>query len=34
VLPFLFLGLWLRHRLHHAIGRMDEAVAQTKVMMT
>ena len=33
-LPFLFLGLWLRHRLHHAIGRMDEAVAQTKVMMT
>ena len=33
-LPFLFLGLWLRHRLHHAISRMDEAVAQTKVMMT
>lgn len=32
--PFLFLGLWLRHRLRHAIGRMDEAVAQTKVMMT
>ena len=34
VLPFLFLGLWLRHRLHHAISRMDEAVAQTKVMMS
>ena len=33
-LPFLLLGLWLRHRLHHAISRMDEAVAQTKVMMS
>ena len=33
-LPFLFLGLWLRHRLRHAIDRMDEAVAQTKVMMS
>lgn len=32
-LPFLALGLWLRHRLSHAISRMDKAVAQTKVMM-